>query len=132
MTEVIDDVERNNGSIEGIINYAEKHNLDVKYLKNGNYDYDQAWFILQGLLDPMYNVEEYAKPEYSSEQMYQIMRGQEHGIDYEPYLNPKLSALQMMTLREAIEDGIDVSSFNDPSIDYKDMYRTRIKIAQGV
>lgn len=118
-----------NDYVKSLLELAKKNNYNYALLNNPKLNDDQAWFIYVGLSDPTYTVEDYAKDEFSAEQMYQIMRGQEHGIDYKEYLNPEYPAGKMLVIREALEDGEDVKAIKeaDNNTLFTDLMRLRFK-----
>lgn len=95
------------------------------------FDEDQMREIRKGL-DAGVDVSQYADPKFSSWQMLQIRKGLESGVDVSPYADPKFKWDQMEEIRYGLESGVGISQYADPKFNWKQMEQIRKGLESGV
>ena len=74
----------------------------------------------------------YAKPNFTSEQMYQIRVGLEHGLNVEIYSRPEFEDMQMFEIRSGLEKGLNVKIYADPNLDDFKMLLIKSALIEGL
>lgn len=95
------------------------------------FDSNQIWEIRKGLEDGV-DVSIYADPKFDWRQMHQIRLGIEAGVDINLYADPKFDYLQMWEIRNGLESGVDASWYSDPKFDWRQMKKIREGLESGV
>lgn len=94
-------------------------------------DKNQKDLVMEGI-DAGVDVSVYAKPEFGSDQMWEILHGLKKGIDVSPYADPKFDHDQMNRIREGIEAGIDVSQYAKTELNADQMYQIMVGLHDDI
>lgn len=96
-----------------------------------DFDADQLKQIRRGEESGL-DVSIYAKKDLMAIQMRQIRLGLEAGYDVSIYARPEFDWFQMEEIRKGIQDGVDYTLYADPSFDYRKMRQFRKGLREGV
>ena len=92
-----------------------------------DFDAGQIYAVLVGLEQNFG-----ADLKFNRDQMEQIRKGLEQGLDVSIYANPKYDRNQMKQIRNGLEQGLDVSIYADPQYDWRQMREIRTDLEFGV
>lgn len=101
----------------------------VDYLIDKGFDQDQMIEIRLGSDLPLYCIDLYAQPCYSSEQMRQLRLGAHHGLSYKQlcyYCDARFTPEQMRIIRGGFESGISCEKaleYAQPDVPEESMYK---------
>ena len=70
--------------------------------------------------------------EFNDDQMEEIQRGLDAGVDVSVYADPKFDSSQMWEIRTGLEQGFDVSLYADPKFNGGQMWEIRVGFAHDV
>ena len=106
----------------------------VNELNSEKFNHLQIGEIIKGIMDGLgeNEISAYTDPKFSSDQMRQIRKGLNNGVDTSIYTNPKFGSDQMKEIRYGLEGKLDVSKYADPKFDYEQMGVIREGIKSGV
>lgn len=87
---------------------------------------------IQKGIDAGIDVTLYAKKDFLAIQMQQIRLGLQAGVQAERYAKAEYDWFQMEELRKGLEEGIDISSFESPDISHDKMQQIRLGLSEGI
>ncbi|MDC7293933.1 FapA family protein [Butyrivibrio sp. DSM 10294] len=107
--------------------------VDMSEYRKQGFDTQQLSQIRQGILDEV-DVSTYAKKEYFADQMKQIRLGlsKTEGVPVIFYLDPAFNSQQMREIRKALQAGIDISGFARVEMPYLKMRAIRKAAEDGL
>lgn len=105
-------------------------NSKINYYINQNFNIEELFEIFKGLESGV-DVSIYAKPEYDERQMQEIREGLEQKLNVEIYLTPKFTGNQMYEIRVGLENNIDVSIYANPKYSEKEMNKICLSLLTG-
>lgn len=110
-----------------------KQKVDLSEYRKMGFDTQQLSQIRQGILDDV-DVSVYAKKEYFADQMKQIRMGlsKTDGVPVIFYTDPAFSSQQMREIRKALQDGMDISGIAKVEMPYLKMRAIRKAAEDGL
>lgn len=102
-----------------------------KQVMQGSYTRDQLDEIEKGK-EAGVDVKWYENPKFLAIQMQQIRLGLMEGLQVECYANPEYDWFQMEEIRKGLKEGVDISLYASADITYDRMQQIRLGLREGI
>lgn len=109
-----------------IINIKDKETF-IRCYDDDRFDEDQIRIIGLGL-EKGFDVNIYAKPEFTVYQMSYIYYGLLDGLDVSAYAKPEFNLEQMYVIYLGLRSGLDVSTYAKPEFDWSQMHKMYLEL----
>ena len=108
-----------------------KNLIDIENLREKGFTQDQIDEIQKGINQGL-DVNCYLNSDLSGLQMYQIRLGLLQGYPVETYCQLRYDWFQMEEIRKGLRDGLDITRFNNPELPYRKMRELRKALKIGL